>query len=143
MSDQTKELEGEISELKERYQAVGAPPFLHSRISAQARANQAKPHHWRLAFVAIPLAIAIFGIFPLIVKQATESTVSPKLPSLATLSSLRPDKPMSVSPGLSRVRTVSAPPMPKKPKSDTTGNPQSKIETNQFPGVKEHNHEYV
>lgn len=143
MSDDNKEFEDEIGRLRKQYRAVEAPSYLRTRISAHARAGQAVQRHWRPAFVAIPVAIAIFGILPFIVKQETESIVSPKLPSLTALSRLKPDKPTSVSPGLSRVRTVSAPPMPKKPKSDAAGDPQTNIETNQFPELKEHNYEYV
>lgn len=143
MSDETKEFEDGIGKLRKRYQAVEAPPYLQTRIGTHARARNTAQRHWRPAFLAIPVVIAIFGILPFVVKQETDATVSPKLPSLTALSRLKPDKPTSVSPGLSRVKTVSAPPMPRKPKSDVAGDPQSNIETNLFPELKEQNHEFV
>ena len=142
MSDWTDKPESEISQLRKRYQAIEAPAHVRTRIRAHARDQQTRIRHWRPAFVAIPLAIAVLGILPFVGQKTTE-TNTPKLPSMAALSELMPSRPTSVSPSLGRLRTVSAPPMPRKPKTTTGNDPQSGIAPDIINRIEEQYHDYV
>jgi len=143
MNDESKQNDSDIDRLRERYQSLQAPTHLRTRILAHAKTHSAKSRRWRPLLVAIPLALAVFGILLFVSQQEIESNVNPGLPSLTTVARLMPARPAAMSPSLGHVRTVSTPPMPRKPTSDAAGDPQTNIEKRNHQNSQEYKYEYV
>lgn len=143
MNDKSKQYDSDIDSLRERYQSLQAPTHLRTRILAHTKTHSAKPRRWRPALVAIPLALAVFGVLLFVGQPETESNFNTTLPSLTTVARLMPARPAAVSPSLGHVRTVSPPPMPRKPTSDAAGDPQTNIEKNNHQNPEEYKYEYV
>ena len=137
------DVETEFGDLRKRYQSVRAPANLAGRIRAHLKDREGNPHRWQPAFAAIPVAIALFAIVPFIMRQESTTPASLQLPSLATLSRLAPSKPTTVSPSLSRIRTVRAPPMPARPAMRRANDPQTNYEENKLHKFEENDYEYV
>ena len=135
-----KDVETELGDLRKRYRSMRAPVHLAGRIRANLKDQERKLHHWQPAFAVIPLAIALFAILPFVMQNESTSPARLKLPSLATLSRLTPSKPTTVSPSLSRIRTVPAPSMPARPAMRRVNDPQTYHEENKF---EENDYEYV
>ena len=135
--------ENQTGDLRRRYRSVQAPPYFAARIRTQVRSQRATKHFSRPAFAAIAVVIAIFGFLPFIANKETTSEAGPALPSLTSLSRLTADHPTSISPSLSRLRSVSMPSMPARPRSQPGNNPQSHYESGKYQKPKEKNHEYV
>jgi len=143
MSNDADSLEEETGDIKRRYQSISAPRYLAARIRAQVQDHQPTPRRRRFAYAVVPVAIAILATLPFILHQETPATVNPKLPSLTSLARLTPSKPTTMSPSLSRIRTVHAPSMPTRPTEKKTGDTQSYFETEKIHKFEENNHEYV
>ena len=143
MNDETKEFADEIESLKKRYRSIEAPPYLASRIRAHTQTPITTTRRWRHALAIIPVVILTFGALTLVLQKDTNPIVSPALPSFSALSRLTLDKPASSALGMSRIRTVSTPRMPQKPKTGQSITPEQNFESTEFQKPKENHHDYV
>lgn len=113
-----------MQELKQQYQRIKAPPYLATRIRAQAPQRPARRPAWVPVAAMVTVAFGVLSV-ALIVQQQASHVVAPPRPSLSMLSRLTPDKPGFSVPGMSRIRTVKRPALPPKPDFRNTEQPQS------------------
>lgn len=137
------ELESELSNLRERYQSIQAPPYLAGRIRSRMNDQRSASRRWLPACVALPVVIAVVATLSIDSTRESPALTSPSRPSLATLSRLAPSKPANVSPSLSQIRTVPKPSMPRKPALRWGNNPHTYRELNPLHKFEENDYEYV
>ncbi len=107
----------ELERLARDYREAKAPPHIATRIRAKVANRPVRNHGWLPVATTAVLAAAIIGLGPLIWNTAGGPDARPTTPSLTTLASINVEKPSTVSPSLSKVRTFKAPRMPAKPKA--------------------------
>lgn len=103
-------------ELAREYREVRAPEAVATRVRAEVRDRKEPRFGWVPIASTAALAAVLAGALPML-WQSTAVTPEPTTrPSLSTLASLKVDRPASVSPSLSGVKTVKAPKMPARPR---------------------------
>ena len=102
-----------LDRIKRDYRQIKAPPYLATRIAANIREQRPIPRRIP-ALVTAAFVLAVIGVLPFADRGPDEMTAA-NTPSLSRLASLKPAKPNVSTPGLSKIRTVSRPPLPRKP----------------------------
>lgn len=128
----------ELDQLRHEYRNIKAPPHLATRIRANVGTAPRRSRRWVPAAAATVLVAAVVWLSPLVDQTTSESPVKP---SLSALAALKPEKPAVRTPGLSKLRSVSVPRMPAKPKLDST-KPQTN-KTDDLGILKEKDHANV
>ena len=128
----------ELDQLKQDYRDIKAPPYIATRIRAGVGDDPRRAHRWMPAAAATVLVAAVVWLSPL---TEEPMTATPAKPSRSALAPLKPKKPAVSAPSLSKLRTVSVPRMPAKPKLDSK-KPQTN-KTDDLGTLKEKDHANV
>jgi len=115
MSKDIEQFEKEIRNLRHCYRSIEAPPYLASRIRHGVQNIQRVPQFFRPAVAALAIAVLVIVTLPFTFNESGSPTISPKLPSMTTLSRTLPDHRPQVSPSFSQIQSVNVPMMPAKP----------------------------
>ena len=115
----------DLQELKQKYQAINAPPHLATRVRASVADSRTRTGFWMPAAVACTGILALFWMLPFTTQVSTDAVEKPTRPSMSAIAALKPSKP-ATSVSLSQIRSVSVPSMPSKPKAATPTKPQTK-----------------
>ena len=132
----------DIDKLKQDYRDIRAPGHLVTRIRAEAADRDLPTRSWLPALAPIAVAVAAVTVAPLLMQQQPgDETVAPKPTSLSSLTRVSSLKPEMSTPSLSKMKSVTVPALPRKPKPDSEQTPQSyfDIEDENF---KENDHAY-
>ena len=130
----------DIDKLKRDYQTVRAPDYLATRIRAETRDANRKRRSWLPAMATVAVAVAAITVAPVLLQQqAGDETAAPKPTSLSSLSGVSSNKPQMKAPSLTRVKSVTVPAMPRKPRTSTDKEPQSHFDT-ETDRIKEKHH---
>ncbi len=105
-----------LDELAREYREVRAPRSVATRIRAEVRDHRAPRFGWVPIASTAALAAVLAGALPMLWQSSAVPPNTVTRPSLSTLASLKVERPASVSPSLSTVKTVKAPRMPARPK---------------------------
>ena len=113
-------MNNDLDELKRDYRDIEAPPALATRIrAAVADVDKQRPARWLPALTTVAVAVCVIAITPMLMtppqQQQDSDRATPTRPSLSVLSRVSRNRPAAPTPGLSRVRSVSTPPMPRRP----------------------------
>jgi hypothetical protein len=127
-----------LDELKKAYRDIAAPPHLATRIRAEVGDRPIRRRAWIPAGATTLAVLALAFLAPYIAQQSATTTSVPNKPSLVALATLKPDKPAGTPTSLSRVRSVTRPKMPAKPRPDAQ-KPQTKLDT-ETEFLKENDH---
>ena len=119
-------MDNEFDQLKDAYRDIAAPPHLATRILAEVGDRPGRRHRWVPAGAALTAVLALAFLVPFIARQSATTTPVPNKPSLVAVAALKPDKPAGTPTSLIRVRTVTRPKMPPRPRPDA-GRPQTKL----------------
>jgi len=132
----------DIDKLKQDYRDIRAPGHLGTRIRAEVADRDLPTRSWLPALAPIAVAVAAVTVAPLLMQQQPgDETVAPKPTSLSSLTRVSSLKPEMSTPSLSKMKSVTVPALPRKPKPDSEQTPQSyfDIEDENF---KENDHAY-
>jgi hypothetical protein len=131
-----------IDKLKRDYQAIRAPDYLATRIRAETRDNERKRRTWLPAMATVAVAVAAVTVAPVLLQQqASDQNAAPRPTSMSSLSGVSSSKPPMTAPSLTRLKSVTIPALPKKPRPTTEKEPQSHFDTETEP-MKEKHHAY-
>jgi hypothetical protein len=132
----------DIHKLKRDYQDIKAPAHLATRIRAEV-ADRGQPRRsWLPAMATVAVAVAAVTITPILLqRQSTEETATPKPTSLSSLTHLSSLKPEMSTPSLSKLKSVTVPALPRKPKPVSEQTPQTYFDI-EDENLKEKDHAY-
>jgi hypothetical protein len=105
-----------LDELAREYRDVRAPATVATRVRAEVRDRKAPRFGWVPIASTAALAAVLAGALPMLWQSTAVTPDTATRPSLSTLASLKVERPASVSPSLSDVKTVKAPRMPTRPR---------------------------
>ena len=116
----------DIDKLKRDYQDMRAPAHLATRIRAEV-ADRGQPRRsWLPAMTTVAVAVAAITITPILLqRQSAEEIATPKPTSMSSLTRLSLLKPEMSTPSLSKLKSVTVPALPRKPKADSEQTPQT------------------
>ena len=118
----------DIDKLKRDYQDIRAPAHLATRIRAEVADRDLPRRSWLPAIATVAIAVAAVTVTPVLLQQQASEQVAPKPTSLSSLSGISAKKPAMQAPSLSKVRSVTVPALPKKPRPAPAKEPQSNFE---------------
>ena len=132
----------DIDKLKQDYRGIRAPKHLATRIRAEV-ADQGRPRRsWLPALVPVAVAVAAVTVAPLLMQQQSgDETVAPKPTSMSSLTRVSSLKPEMSTPSLSKMKSVTVPALPRKPKPDSEQTPQTYFDI-EDENLKEKDHAY-
>ena len=132
----------DIDKLKQDYRGIRAPKHLATRIRAEV-ADQVRPRRsWLPALVPVALAVAAVTVAPLLMQQQSgDETVAPKPTSMSSLTRVSLLKPEMSTPSLSKLKSITVPALPRKPKPDSEQTPQTYFDI-EDENLKEKDHAY-
>ena len=112
----------EIGALRQRYQAIKAPPFLVTRVLGTVAKRPRGQFGWRWAVVVGAAMVGLLVALPLWEQDVTP-LAGPTYPSLSALARSMPTKPTAPIPSLASLGSVAIPAMPVLPPIPTQGEP--------------------
>ena len=132
----------DIDRLKQDYRDIRAPGHLATRIRAEVADRDLPTRSWLPALAPIAVAVAAVTVAPLLMQQQPgDETVAPKPTSLSSLTRVSSLKPEMSTPSLSKMKSVTVPALPRKPKTDSEQTPQSYFDI-EDENLKENDHAY-
>jgi len=132
----------DIDKLRQEYREIRAPGHLATRIRAEVAGLDSPRRSWLPALAPIAVAVAAVTVAPLLMQQQPgDETVAPKPTSLSSLTHLSSLKPEMSTPSLSKVKSVTVPALPRKPKPDSEQTPQTYFDI-EDENLKEKDHAY-
>ncbi len=105
----------QLDDLAREYREVRAPATVATRVRAEVRDRRAPRFGWVPIASTAALAAVLAGALPMLWQSTAVTPEQATRPSLSRLASLKVERPDSVSPSLSKLKTVKAPAMPARP----------------------------
>ena len=102
-----RERNNEINELRRRYRAIEAPPYLATRVLATVESRAHSGWKWRTATVSGIVAVALIALIRLSIWDSPTSVPTPGYPSMSALADSIPAKPDAPLPSLASIGAYS------------------------------------
>jgi len=132
----------DIDKLKQDYREIRAPEHLATRIRAEVSDRDLPKRSWLPALAPVAVAVAAVTVAPLLMQQQPgDETVAPKPTSMSSLTRVSSLKPEMSTPSLSKMKSVTVPALPRKPKPNSEETPQTYFDI-EDENLKEKDHAY-